>query len=257
MNDNRNSKPPVQAATRPALAPILPALALSDGAVEGLKWIALMFMTGDHINKYLLHDAYPLLFILGRIAAPLFCFVLAYNLARPGTLESGVYGRTIGRLIIFAAIATIPYIALGRMMPEFIFFGWWPLNILATLAVAASCIFFLDRGRTSDGLMFVGMLVIGGALGEFWWPAILLCISVWFYSRRPGWIGLIIWIVSTAAFVLINKNYWALASLPLIFAARFFTVLIPRTKLFFYVFYPAHLALIWGYLWVKSQGYFF
>lgn len=31
----------------------LPRLVLSDGALEALKWTALLLMTGDHVNKYL------------------------------------------------------------------------------------------------------------------------------------------------------------------------------------------------------------
>lgn len=246
---NTTKTQPAQAATRPASHWSLPALTLSDGAVEALKWLALILMTGDHVNKYLLKDAYPILFMLGRIAAPLFCVVLAYNLARPNTLERGVYGRTITRLILFAVIATIPYTGLGNMKIGYILFGWWPLNILVTLTVAASCILFLDRGGKFDGLLFVVTLVIGGALGEFWWPVILLCIGVWLYSRSPGWAGLILAVASTGAFFFINRNHWALAAIPIVFAARFLTMEIGRTKLFFYVFYPAHLAIIWALVW--------
>ena len=32
---------------------VLPRLVLSDGTVEALKWLGLILMTGDHINKYL------------------------------------------------------------------------------------------------------------------------------------------------------------------------------------------------------------
>jgi hypothetical protein len=242
-----------QAATRPASRWTPPAITLNDGAVEALKWLALILMTGDHVNKYLLNDAYPILFILGRMASPIFCFVLAFNLARPNTLERGVYARIITRLFVFAAIASVPYTALGTMKPGYIFFGWWPLNILATLMVATSCIFFLDRGRKLDGLFFTFSFVIGGALGEFWWPAILLCIGVWLYCRRPGWGGLILIVGSTAAFFVINRNYWALGALPIIFAAQFLPLKVSRTKYFFYVFYPAHLAVIWIIVWSMGR----
>jgi hypothetical protein len=233
------------AAARPPQRPSMPSLDLNNGSVEVLKWLALILMTGDHVNKYILDDAYPILFTLGRIASPIFCFVLAFNLARPNTLERGVYIRTITRLILFASIASIPFIALGSMKQGYIFFGWWPLNILATLMVATSCIYFLDRGGKFDKLFFVLTFIIGGAIGEFWWPAILLCVSTWLYCRRPSWTWLTVAIVSTAAFVVINQNFWALAALPIIFGAQFLKLNVGRTKLFFYVFYPAHLAIIW------------
>ena len=48
-------------------------------------------MTGDYVNKYLFNGTLPRLFNAGRVTLPLFVFVLAYNLARPDTLERGVY----------------------------------------------------------------------------------------------------------------------------------------------------------------------
>ena len=63
-----------------------PRLVLGDGTVEALKWLGLLFMTGDHVNKYLFAQKLPCLFELGRLAMPIFGFVLAYNLARSGAL---------------------------------------------------------------------------------------------------------------------------------------------------------------------------
>jgi len=57
--------------------------------------LGLALMTLDHINKHLLHERVTALFDLGRMALPLFGLVLAYNLARPGTLERGVYIRVL------------------------------------------------------------------------------------------------------------------------------------------------------------------
>ena len=56
-----------------------------------MKWLALVLMTGDYVNKYLFNGTLPRLFNAGRVTLPLFVFVLAYNLARPDTLERGVY----------------------------------------------------------------------------------------------------------------------------------------------------------------------
>ncbi len=52
---------------------------IESGTLEGLKWLGLLLMTVDHVNKYLLHDAIPALFAAGRLAVPLFSFVLAYK----------------------------------------------------------------------------------------------------------------------------------------------------------------------------------
>ena len=87
----------------PIRAPVstAPRLELSSGALEALKWLALLLMTLDHVNKHLLHASVPELFAAGRLALPLFGFVLGYNLARPGALASGGYSRTARRLAVF------------------------------------------------------------------------------------------------------------------------------------------------------------
>jgi hypothetical protein len=122
-----------------------PRLELSSGSLEVLKWLALLLMTLDHVNKHLLHASVPELFAVGRLALPLFGFVLGYNLARPGALASGSYSRTARRLAIFGTIATIPFIALGGLG-----WGWWPLNIMATLLVATLCA-WLSRSADPRG----------------------------------------------------------------------------------------------------------
>ena len=63
----------------------LPLLRLNDGQLEALKWLALVSMLVDHFGRYafgLGTDSWA--FAIGRLAFPLFAFVLASNLARPG-----------------------------------------------------------------------------------------------------------------------------------------------------------------------------
>ena len=76
---------PVRAAVNRGLSSAR--LVVSNGTIEGLKWVGLLLMTGDHVNKYLFAERLPGLSELGRLAMPIFGFVLAYNLARPGALE--------------------------------------------------------------------------------------------------------------------------------------------------------------------------
>ena len=97
----------------------LPRLFVSDGTIEAMKWLALLSMTGDHVNKYLFNGTLPFLFEIGRLAMPLFIFVLAYNLVRPGVYESGAYLRIMTRLTIFGLLASPVFIALGGLLD-----GW-------------------------------------------------------------------------------------------------------------------------------------
>jgi hypothetical protein len=224
-----------------ARIPVAPPLILSSGALEALKWLALVLMTLDHVNKHLLHAAVPALFNAGRLALPLFGFVLGYNLARPGALASGAYWRTARRLAVFGSIATIPFIALGGLG-----WGWWPLNIMATLGVATLCAWQIDAGGAARLVAAGAVFIVGGAFVEFWWPGVAACLLAWAYCRRPSWLTLALWIGTLACLYIVNRNLWALAAMPLIFAARHVKMNLPRGRLGFYVYYPAHLAVLWG-----------
>ena len=90
------------------------------------------------------------------------------------------------------------------------------------------------------------VVIVGGALSEFWWPGLAVCLLAWAYCRRPAWLTLALWIGALASLYVINRNLWALAALPLIFAAGQARLNLPRGRLGFYVYYPAHLAVPWA-----------
>ncbi|MET0413020.1 MAG: TraX family protein [Polyangiaceae bacterium] len=218
----------------------LPRLAIADGTIEALKWLGLVLMSLDHVNKYVLHEGVPGLFYAGRLAMPLFAFVLAFNLARPNSLASGAYGRVAGRLAVFGALACVPFIALGGLA-----WGWWPLNMMFTLLVATGTLYLAERGGAWRIAAAVALFIVGGANVEFWWPAVTIVLAAWRYVRRPSWLALAVWVAASAALFAINRNFWALAALPIIFAAPHVSLQVPRLRTFFYAFYPAHLALLW------------
>ncbi len=218
----------------------LPRLIIASGTMEAIKWLALGLMTIDHINKYLYGGKVALMFAMGRATVPLFAFVLAYNLARPGAFEGGVYQRVMTRLALVGALATIPFIALGNVIA-----GWWPLNVMAMLLVATACLYFHQRGGTGNGLAAIALFVLGGALVEFAWFGVAMLIAAWCYCRRPSWWTLGAWIAATAALYPINQNLWALAAFPIMLAAPRISLRVPRAKTVFYAYYPLHLAALW------------
>lgn len=218
----------------------LPRLIVSDGAIESIKWLALLLMTGDHINKYLFNETLPYLFEIGRVAMPLFVFVLAYNLARPGVYESGAYRRTMIRLAIFGLLATPAFIALGGLLD-----GWWPLNIMfALLSITATL--FLIENRTVGGCIAAAMVfMIGGAFVEFWWPAITFGLAVWWYCKKPGLMPFALVLASILALWVVNRNSWALAAVPIILMFSRIDLRTPRLRWAFYGYYPIHLVALW------------
>lgn len=215
----------------------LPALKISDGTLEGMKWLAIVLMTLDHFNKYILHESSELLFELGRIAMPLFAFIMAYNLARPGALARNSYQRATKRLALFGVLAVPACIALGGLL-----MGWWPLNILFMLLTTVTALLLIEQGRNATAAFVV---IAGGFMVEFWWPAIGFTVAAWAYCKRPSWFALLAAIGCCLALAPINNNFCALLALPIIFAASKLSLKLPRSKwYFFYSYYPAHLYAI-------------
>ena len=180
------------------------------------------------------------MFAAGRLALPIFSFVLAYNLARPMSLASGTYGRVARRLALAGVVASVAFVGLGGLVWE-----WWPLNILFMLLVSTGVMALIDRGGPPRLVAAALLFLLGGALVEFWWPAIVMTLAAWRYTRRPTWMTLIVWIGATASLYVINRNLWALVALPLIFTAPRLSITMPRFRNVFYVFYPLHLTVLW------------
>ena len=227
-------------ALRAETSPALPRLVLADGTVEALKWFALLLMTGDHVNKYLFNGTIDWLFDAGRLCLPIFVFVLAYILARPGTFERGAYPRTMKRLALFGAVASVPFIALGGL-----FAGWWPLNVLFTLLVITATLYLVERGGAGNLIAAGLVLLVGGSSVEYWWPAAILGLAVWSYCKRPTWSAAVIALLALASLWFINRNLWALASVPLLLVASRLDLPMPRLRWAFYAYYPLHLAALW------------
>ena len=229
---------------------VIDRLQVADGSIEALKWLALVLMTFDHVNKYLLHSTATAFFAGGRITLPLFAFVLAYNLARPGALERGTYGRTLRRLAFFGTLASVPFMGLGGLMA-----GWWPLNIMATLAVATAILYLIERGGALRAAGALALFVVGGAVGEFWWPGVAVCVASWAFCKRPSSARLGLWAVTVVALTfngwafarmpLFNSSLWALAAIPIILATLRTDLAVRRVRWAFYAYYPAHLAMLW------------
>ncbi len=212
---------------------------ISDGSLEALKWIALILMAGDHVNKYLLHEANATLFALGRLVMPVFGFVLMFNLARARAWATGMHVRVIKRLALFGGLST----------PAFVYLvGWWPLNILFTLLVATLVVYLWERGGMGQRVLAALTFLIGSAFVEFWWPALLCCFGAWAFIRRPTAVRFLVWTLATATLAVINGNFAAVVALLLIWGATRVDVPLPRSRWVFYAFYPAHLTLLALYL---------
>ena len=102
------------------------------------------------------------------------------------------------------------------------------------LGFATLCAWLIEVGGPARLVAAAAVFIVGGALVEFWWPGLAVCLMAWAYCRRPSWLRLALWIGALASLYVINRNLWALAALPLIFAAGQTRLNLPRGRLGFY-----------------------
>lgn len=214
-------------------------LRLHAGTLEALKWLALALMVLDHVNTFLFDRAWPWAYQAGRLVAPIFAFVLAYHLAQPAAEASGAPVRVMRRLALWGGVASVPFVALiGRPLP---------LNILFTLLFGVAFVHALRQpGRGWHAAAWT-VFVLGGALGEFLHPALLMFAAAWAFCRQPDAMRLGLWIAGVALLFPVNENLHALGAVPLLLSARWIDLRVPRVRHLFYLVYPAHLAVLWAW----------
>ena len=115
---------------------------------------------------------------------------------------------------------------------------------MATLLVATLCAWLIEVGGWARIGLACVVFIVGGAVVGFWRSGLAACLFAWAYCRRLTWGMLELWIASLAALYVINRNLWAIAALPLIFAAGQVSIKVPRIQLGFYLYYPAHLVVL-------------
>lgn len=210
-------------------------------------------MVVDHYNKFLNPVYSTAMFEFGRLAMPLFAFVLAYNLSRMPVKKMP---DIMLRLFVFGALSIPAYAGIGGVIK----YGWWPLNILFAFLAAVLVVWLLSiRPATKTalaalrGLSLVAFMVLGVVV-EYFWAGLGLVVSLWFFFRlakNDTWGRGLALGTACLWFALLNNingNYWALMAVPIIglgWLLPIGAIKLPRFKWFFYWFYPAHLSLIW------------
>lgn len=198
-----------------------------------LKWIAIITMVIDHIGAVLFPGEMIWRYV-GRLAFPIFCFLLVEGFCH--TRDVRLY---LVRLGSFALISEIPYdIAFHGEILEFtgqnvfftLFLGIimmcilnrcieWPVKIAAVLLVMWLAV-VLRTDYSFKGILLIAVFYL---LRERLW-AKLACGAVWNFL----WYGSV-------------QGYGALAVIPI---ALYNGRQGRKMKYFFYVFYPAHLLVL-------------
>lgn len=217
-----------------------------------IKLIALASMFIDHAGKIASPQRVEWMVVAGRFAFPLFAFLVVRNAFRTRNAW-----RYLGMMLLFAVISQ-PIYAAARNTPLL-----EPLNVLFTLALGLLSLILWRRGWW----FAIPVPVLLGHFVEYRIPgvALMLCCGVVVSAlerdgaaaERPGY-----WLLPLAAgaaglWAALHLNapqyaVWVYTALALAFS----TVLVDAVRrldtrldwrggrLFFYVFYPAHLALL-------------
>ena len=201
---------------------------------NGLKIVAILSMTIDHIGAILLPDVVWPRFI-GRIAFPLFAYQLAIGYIHTRNLRHYVL-----RLAVWGLLAQPFYmIAFGVHL--------WELNIFATLLVGVFAMWGWDHRH-----WWAVALAVLPPLVQLWLPhvgpdygvyGVMLCLVSFIFAHDRGVLvrsHALLHIL--AAGLLWPAQVCALASIPFILAPP--RVHVRRLQRFFYAYYPLHLAVL-------------
>ena len=227
----------------------------STGTIKGidgtlLKIIAVIAMTSDHVALLFFADVAAVYLparVIGRIAAPIMCCMLAEGYRRTSSLK-----KYFLRLFAFALLSQIPYSLAFRGT----IFDYTDYNVLFTLALALAALALFDRIKNGALKIILPLPVI--ALSYFcdWGITAPLYAIAFFsagddrYKRTAFSIGIAIVYVAVALFTrtaeatIISTGLF-LAPIPLFFYNGTRGRKTKAGKWFFYCYYPAHLALLY------------
>ncbi|MGC0153582.1 TraX family protein [Chromobacterium vaccinii] len=165
-----------------------------DSQIDLLKLAAFVLMVGDHANTALFKGSVPVLFLLGRLAFPLFAIAFAAAWCRHGFTYDG---RRLAKLIVrglgWGILAQIPYVAVFENN------HWWQLNMLFVFPVAVFIALLLQRGHMFSAVLLWFIAGLGFTGGAYSWGGVLMVMSLlWYYGTpSPGWLLLALsaWLV--------------------------------------------------------------
>ena len=224
-----------------------------------LKWIAIAVMFLDHIgacllevfvlnvhgnsplagqigNLYFWYDFDQILRSAGRMAFPIFCFLLV-----EGAVHTRSPKRYLLRLALFAVLSEIPFdLALHNQT-----FYWGAQNVFFTLLLGLLVILVFQRYPAEGwkGMLALAVSAAAAELGgtDYGVVGVAVIAAMYLLRERP----LAAYLISLALLALLNRQ--ELYSAPAFLAMALYNGRRGRQpKYFFYVFYPVHLLLLWA-----------
>ena len=194
-----------------------------------------------------LYGIYLAMRIIGRLAFPIYCFLLAEGLQRTHNVK-----RYLGRMLLFALISEIPFDLafsgrLWNMQYQNVFFTLFiGLMVIAGLRLVDQRLSGPETWRKLAGVGLYAVIIVAGSVlalvlkTDYSFKGILaITVLYLFRSRRKAqiWAGVI-------AFLLMD-GMEMIAALSFILIWFYNGARGRQNKYFFYFFYPAHLLLLW------------
>lgn len=214
-----------------------------------LKLIALVTMTIDHTGM-ILYPQYEAFRIIGRIAFPIFAYMIA-----EGCFYTKHKKRYLGEMLIIGGLCQVIY---------FIFDQSLYMCILITFSLSIAIIFSIQWARKKDVYAawilpfaliagaYVISVTIPGIVGENHFAVdygfIGIMIPVFLYLAGKKWLKIVVLAGELILLALATPNsiqMWALLALiPLaLYNGKRGRLHIGQL---FYIYYPLHLAVLWG-----------
>jgi hypothetical protein len=204
---------------------------------EVIKLIAIVCMLVDHVAwAWVTSDSALgiLMHCVGRITMPVMTFMIA-----EGYEHTHDFKRYAGRLLIFAFVSDIPFMAFERSNLNH--------DVMFTLFFGLLAIWFVDHAQKFYIAIFSVIMIMGVALYfrvDWSFIGVLLCLLFWQF--RANFIAMSISVVIMALLAVIVYGQWwqisLILSLPIL---RLYNGERDRgSKWGFYAFYPGHLAVL-------------
>ena len=237
---------------------------------SALKWIAILTMLVDHIGACLIEvfiiNGYgnsPLaghfgwekvmawysfdlvLRLIGRIAFPLFCFLLV-----EGAVHTRSMGKYMLRMSIFALVSEIPFdLAFHNVPFDLAFhnvpFYWESQNVYFTLLLGLAAIWLLQGWKEAKWKLPLGLVLPAAAAQVLHtdYGAVGVAVIVLMYLlREHPWIRAAVCMIVLIAFNPLE--------IPCILSFGLIALYNGRRgrqpRYFFYGFYPVHMLLLWA-----------
>lgn len=200
-----------------------------------LKCIAIVSMALDHTGA-VLYPSQIWLRCLGRIAFPIFCFLIV-----EGFFHTRDVRRYMGRLGVFALISEIPYDLAFRGVP----LEYAHQNVFFTLLIGIGMVVLLERNREWPVKAVILLLAMWLAVlirSDYNFRGVLL-IFVFYIFHESRWLAVTAGGLWNFLYQGVIQKYGVLSVLPL---ALYNGERGRKMKYFFYIFYPAHLLLLYG-----------